>query len=131
MQTKNLTEAEKLEALAAKLESKVESDKKAIAEFAQKVLEAPGYALTWADSVFGASARVLTYNLIIKAIRSRADHENLPPMTIAEVREYVTEQVVSKAQYPSRSTSACTNLMKECELAAWATILDIMKWEGL
>lgn len=104
--------------LVAELEVKIESLSKKLSDFAVKFQERPMDALEWADASFESAAKVYVYKIFLHMLKRET------PASIEELRAYATQRAVDGARYPSRSTSVCSNLMNQCETAAWADSLD-------
>jgi hypothetical protein len=81
------------------------------------------YAMEWSQSAFDAAATMYVYGSIIDAL-DKPDSK----VTYDSLYALVSDRVKMKARCPHRSTSQPSNILDQCELEAWATLLDRMDW---
>lgn len=101
------------EALAAQVKfatSQLES-------FAADLAKDPTEALRWSAQAFEAAAKIR----VAKTVLSVFDKGGMDL-----VREMVTREVVRGARDPQRSTSMASNLLHQCEVSAWAEVLEML-----
>jgi len=106
-----------------------------VEQFKLRLTDDAANALEWSQSVFEAAARVRVFGQVLAAI---LDSDGNPKVVIGDdkrdtvewIREYAAEEVMRKSRYSSqeRSTSFTANLMEREYLAAWADVVEIIKW---
>lgn len=134
------TEARKertpVEELARALRFKLDAAVATVSQFRVRMTQDDvASALEWSLTTFEAAARVRVFGQVLSAITD--DEGNTKP-TIGDdnrdsvdwVRVYATEEVLRRSRYSSqeRSTSTTANLMEREYLAAWADVIEIIKW---
>jgi len=117
--------SDKMEMLAKRLQSDIDSGQKMVDEFREKLGEHPAYALEWAHKVYRSVAQAQVAENLKAFIEHNEDFD--------ELLAYVTREAIRRAKYPERSTSICSNLLDRDSAAAWgewAERLDELKRFG-
>jgi hypothetical protein len=84
-----------------------------IKKHSEEVVTNPAYAMEWADKVFRAAATHKVYSILTDRLE-----KGQTPRQLCEFAKY---NVLNLSQYIyNKSTSPCTNLMKDYELSIWA-----------
>ena len=119
-----------LVSLKNKLQLNIDSVDVVLQKFKARFDENPTEALSWGETVFNAAATQLVGQTILSWIASAEDSDkNLSPDEIFQMmKDQITRVVLHGARYPEHSSSACSNMMKTEVVAAYATILEDMKW---
>lgn len=89
--------------------------------FRNDLADDAAYAFEWSSAAMTAAARIRVIKNILQALEAGK--------SVEQIADHLHKAAMNKAKYPSRSTSAVTNIMAEEELAAhvWAleTILSV------
>lgn len=93
--------------------------KSRLEDFVERALKHPTHALTWSMDLYSAAAKAE----LEKLVRNYVEEGR----TAAELREAITQSVVSGASSPARSTSPTSNLMEQEKLSAAADLLRDLK----
>ena len=109
----------KQEFFIKRLESNIASEQAQIDKFVAKVQEDPAYALSWGTNAFASAANLKVFKLVLTAMTRE---EN--PCTMQDVKNTLMDRVLQRSKYPPQSTSPCSNLMEQYELAAYANMLS-------
>ena len=91
-----------------------------LAKFAEDFRENPAYAFDWGDAAVEAAARKKVYSHARRML-SRSDEPVSPQDLLAAYRR----DMLTAAQYPTRSTSPMSNALKQAELAAIAEAVSL------
>lgn len=91
----------------------VEGFEKVKADFIEKVQKDPSYALSWSVGFFEATAKFD----VCKSIMYMFDEMGLEE---EEIKKEIMERALQKNRYRASSSSPSSNLMDQCEGAAWA-----------
>jgi hypothetical protein len=111
--------------LIKRLESNIQSCKESVDKFIEKLKEDPAYALSWGTGTFQTAANLKVYEMVYAALTAET------PCSVQAVKETLMDRVLHKSKYPPQSTSPCSNLMEQYELAAYAELLsDLRYYEG-
>lgn len=108
-----------MQALTVKLTAIRANNCNMIDQFREDLAKDAAYALSWRSDVFMAAARVKVIDQVIAAIQTDITRERLTAT--------VTQSVTTRARYPSHGSSPTSNLMDQCELAAYAEILEYLQ----
>ena len=85
-------------------------------KFSKSFAENPAYAFEWSHDAFRAAARVQ----VGMNIRAWVKYEEA---SAEKIMDQVRRQVLHGAQYPERSTSMQSNIIKQEIVAVWAELL--------
>lgn len=111
---------DRLTLLANRIRHTTDSSLIALDQFKQKLNHDPLVALSWGDRAFQAAANLEVARWVSSFMESeKFSFEGL----VAEA----ADRVLRGARYPERSSSPSSNLAKQCEIAAWADLLDWAK----
>ena len=117
-----------IESLKTKATSVIEFATKEIAEFAADLSKDPGHALEWSSKAFEAAGRIEVWSRVRAWVTPTSREVDGPEaariISIDEVKEEAGKEVHRRAIYPSHSTSAPSNMMDECRLVAWASVVE-------
>lgn len=93
--------------------------------FAEKLagLVNPAYDMEWSDSAFAAAA-THKVGAVVGAWLSNPNAGGTDEERVQEVDRLVRAEIMRLAKYPSRSSSAASNVMAEQTLAAWALLAE-------
>ncbi len=91
-------------------------------EFTDKMLEDPAYHLTFGDKLFVLAAEISVTKQVLHCFKDGA--------TLEQIREYLTDNVMSGARYPASSTSQSNNIIKQQMLAAHTEALQALRHEA-
>lgn len=108
-----------MQTFIAKLKNLQAENNKQIDKFREDIASDAAHALSWGDAVFQAAARVKVINQMTAAAATG--------MTTERLTATVMQIMTTKARYPSHSSSQTSNLMDQCELAAYAEILEMLQ----
>jgi hypothetical protein len=126
--TREPTEREHFERFVRNLCGAYAIHRNLLVDFGAKFVNPTGFgasnALEWSDSAFKSAAMCKVYEEVLRAVW-KLENTN-EPLTVAKVREYATNQVVRKAEYPQRSTSVASNLIAQETLSVWAYLLSTL-----
>lgn len=86
-----------------------------IKDFSEKAIKYPSYAMQWSLDLYEMAAHAEMEKLVRYYVEEGR--------TAAELREALTQTVISGASNPARSTSPTSNLMEQEKLAAAAKLL--------
>jgi len=103
-----------------RFESRVDMFQARLAKFKQRLAEDPSYAFSWADDAFEAAAQLQVSLSIVNELKDDREIEML--------RDYMLSLITSKSRRVASSSSACSNLMDQYTLAAYADAYDILKY---
>jgi len=88
-----------------------------LSRFAESFSQNPAYAFEWSSQAFRAAARLQ----VGKSLLAWMEGE---PTSAEKIMDQVRGFVLRGAQYPERSTSMQSNLMKQEVVAVWAELLS-------
>jgi len=106
--------------LLAKLQREMEGLQESMDKFAAAFEKDPAYTLSWSQVTFEQAARQRKMRGIIAALERN--------VSIAQIRELLTSDVIHKSKYPAHSTSPTSNLIEQYELAASAALLSDLEY---
>ena len=104
--------------LIKRLESGIKSCQESAQTFAEKFLKDPAYTLSWGTEAFSNAAKLKVYGMVYAALTDET------PCSIQAVKATLMDRVLHRSKYPPQSTSPCSNLMEQYELAAYAELLS-------
>jgi len=107
-----------------RLESNIKACKESAQAFAEKFLKDPAYTLSWGTGAFENAAKLKVYDMVYTALTAET------PCSIQAVKDTLMDRVLHKSKYPPQSTSPCSNLMEQYELAAYAKLLSDLNMYG-
>lgn len=110
--------------LIKRLESNIKACKESAQAFSEKFLKNPAYALSWGTDAFSNAAKLKVYDMVYSALTAET------PCSIQAVKETLMDRVLNKSKYPPQSSSPCSNLMEQYELAAYADLLSDLNLYG-
>ena len=99
------------------LESRASVAKEEYAEWLKDATENPGRAMRWADEAFRNAAKIAVFGQALQILEARGD---------AALDGVAQHQLRQKAREPMHSSQITANLYAQNELAAWATVADIV-----
>ena len=102
-----------------RLESDIASEQAQIDRFVAKVQEDPAYALSWGTNAFASAANLKVFKLVLAAMTREEE-----ACSMQDLKSTLMDRVLHKSKYPAQSTSPCSNLMEQYELAAYANMLS-------
>ncbi len=105
--------------IAERFQTRVNDAREMIADFAQKVLDTPAYALEWSNSAFTAAAQREVFGQVLAGLENE--------MPVEELRGIAQREINRRARNPSHSTSQPSNLLDEQRLQAWAEALELLE----
>lgn len=105
----------------------IESAQYTIAKFQENLAVNPAYAFEWSDGAFRAAADIKIAHFVQGFLDAEVPEGTTDEARVEHLRKYATRQVMNGARSPKRSTSPCTNLLEQDELAAWANLLERME----
>ena len=134
-------EEERLREIVRALVNKIKAADDVIAKFKLDIDQNVQYALEWSMSTFEAGAHRVVFHHVFKAL---TDADGKPQLyrpneqeaitgmphvsTLQRAGEYANAEVMRRACYRSRSTSATANLFEEQLLIAWADAVELIKF---
>ena len=104
--------------LIKRLESNIKSCQESMDKFIEKLKQDPAYTLSWGTGAFQTAANLKVYQMVLAALTAET------PCSVQAVKETLMDRVLNKSKYPPQSTSPCSNLMEQYELAAYAELLS-------
>jgi hypothetical protein len=107
------------EEIVKRLQDGIDHHKRELAEFADAIKDNAAHALEFGDQAFEYAAELKVYLVVLGALTD--PHSKA---TLETVAEYALDKVMRGAKNTSQSTSACLNIMKAEETAAWANMFD-------
>ncbi len=81
--------------------------------FIEKLTEDMPYAMGWCDRMLECAAEVKTLSWAIAKIEKGE-------LTRREMMNFAKKEAIQRAASTSQSTSQITNMLRQCEMAAWA-----------
>ena len=93
-----------------------ERGEEALIEFKKDLDKHPGHALNWSDGVFERVALKEEAEYILKLLNNKKN-------TVEVIDRYLSVEVLTRAQWPSHSTSPTGNLYEEYQKTAKAKLL--------
>ncbi len=117
-----------MEKMRTMIESKLYREEKALAEVAKQLVdpkEHPGEAIKWAN-LPKLVANVSVLRIVWNAICEDASQPSRA--TPESVYEFATKEALRHAQYPSETTCAVERLTHQYTGAAWASLVDEMRY---
>jgi len=102
-----------------KIKGRLDQANKQLTKFTKDFATCPVHALEWADKVFEQACFVQVATDVMASTRG-----------IDEIESYVRKQVTDQSRWigASCSTSPCSNIVRLCQLKAWADILDMIAY---
>ena len=100
------------------LESRASVASKDYAEWLKDAAENPSRAMRWADEAFRNAAKIAVFGQALLTLENHGD---------AALERVAHHQLRQKARDPMFSTQITANLYAQNELAAWATVADIVE----
>lgn len=107
--------------LLATLRDKARVNQDRLDGFLAKVKDSPSN-MEWADSAFACAARLEVFKTITDALAPGTK------ATVESIKEFASNSVQSKAIHVPHSSSYSANSMDRERLAAWAEVLEIIRW---
>lgn len=95
-------------------------------EWSKKFAENHSYALSWSSDVFASAAKVDVSKQVLLFLDENIDKSLTEVVTT--LRQHAHDKAWRAARYPARSTSPTSNLMEQCEAAAWAEFHEELKY---
>lgn len=110
------------EAARFMLNDRVRCCLKVIEKFRERLADEPLHALARPISAFDAAARIKVARIAVGAVDRG--------ISLAMISEEAVRRMTGKVRFPSHSTSPTptVNLAEECEMAAWAELVDDLRW---
>ena len=102
--------------LIKRLESGIKAGQESIEVFAAKLVANPAHVLSWGTDAFKTAADLKIAKQVLNALNDGA--------TVEQVKSTLMDRVLNRSKYPPQSTSPCSNLMEQYELAAYAELLS-------
>lgn len=109
----------------------IETGRKRMAEWAERLLDPerdPLNEMGWADKTFENAARVKVHETVVRWIEMGEKNEQDEWAILHEIFDAFTKDVMNAGKWPSRSTSVCTNLTEQEEIAAKAKFVESMRF---
>jgi len=103
-----------------KFKSMVSVAQSQVDKFKVELDKDPAYALSWGTGVFQSAARLKVAGMLVVAFEGEC--------TVEQARATLLDRVMSKSRYPAQSTSPCSNLMEQYELAAYAEAMEDLQY---
>ena len=101
-------------------EKVVSMNDKAISDWKKAFDEQQAFSLTWASDMFKNVATRDVYKEICHALEKAIEKGEPFESLKSRMTAYTLSHVVTKASFSSRSTSATSNLISDCNREAWA-----------
>lgn len=133
---------DKVRELARYLDRELTKAHNSIASFAAEVVKNPAHTLEWSHSTFKCAARI---HVLTMAMQSITDENGKPTAykvhdegakglktwdTVPYLMDYAQREVNRRSGNAGMSTSPTSNLMDREMLAAWAEVIEIIKWRS-
>ena len=103
-----------------RFESRVDMFQARLVKFKQRLAEDPSYAFSWADDAFEAAAQLQVSLSIVNELKDGRE--------VKLLSEYILSMITGKSKRVASSSSACSNLMDQYTLAAYADAYDIFRY---
>lgn len=91
-----------------------------IEKFREKLADEPLLALHWSSDAFEAAARIKVARIVVGAVDRG--------ISLARISEEAVRRMTGKARFPSHGTSPTVNIADQCEMVAWAELVDDLYW---
>ena len=101
-----------------RLESNITAYQESLDKFVEKFKADPSYALSWSTGTFQTAAQLNVAKMVLAALTAET------PCSMQAIKETLMDRVLHKSKYPAQSTSPCSNLIEQYELAAYAELLS-------
>lgn len=134
IETRDVKAARRFEYLEDELASTISQSSAEIAKWSERLSSDPASAFEWSTNAFKAAGahRAATWvKEMVEAGKEPDEYTSAPPVEkiIKAVRDYLYVEVVRKARWPDRSTSAPSNemsLLINAAMADWLEKIDRM-----
>jgi hypothetical protein len=118
---------ERLDAVRVLIESGLRAANEELDKFAKSFADDPAHAMDWSASAFNAAAVKRVTTRVLEAIGNMINKGTSRGDILSHLVDYSTKEILTRAKYPKKSTSATSNLLDAEMLAAWADISDILR----